>query len=411
MAPRARGGLAVRGTTVGGVTARRVWTLDGSPALEVEIELACGVRGRAMACPAFGAWRSFGARAAVGPHCMPPSAAARAIHTVFAAALRGLDASAQGEIDDALSELKLGDDPWVTRAARSACSIAAAQAAARAAGVPLYRYVRPGEPARMPMPMVEVAAAAAPASPFRALAVVPFAADGMDEALAISIALRRVLAETFGTGSTLIDERAIESVLRAIEQMGFIPAEEIGIALDVGAARIYRAGRYACADGMLDSDGWGERLLRVVDAYPLSAIEDPLADAARLAQLVPLVDHRVRVVGDDLFASDPERIAAAVADGSAAAATLRPEAAGSLSGLRAAFDAARLAAWPVLAAAAVSGEDTSLVHLATAWQASYIKLGGVGRGFADANELLRIEAMLRRAPSAQRVEAAARLVH
>jgi enolase len=234
----------------------------------------------------------------------------------------------------------------------------------------------------------------------------------MDEALAVSIAIQRVLADTVGTASMLIDERAIESVLRAIEQMGFIPAEEIGIALDVGAARIYHAGGYACADGTLDSDGWGERLARVVDAYPLSAIEDPLADAASLARLAPLVDHRVRVVGDDLFASDPERIAAAVADGSAAAVTLRPEAAGSLSELRAAFDTARLAAWPVLAAAAAGGEDTSLVHLATAWQASYIKLGGVGRGSsANANELLRIEAMLRRAPSAQRVEAAARLVH
>ena len=88
----------------------------------------------------------------------------------------------------------------------------------------------------------------------------------------------------------------------------------------------------------------------------------------------PSVDERARVVGNHLFASDAERIGAAAAEGLASGVVLRPEAAGTLSELRVAFDAARLAAWPVFMTGDAGIEDTTLVHLATAWQSGYIKL-------------------------------------
>jgi enolase len=415
-----------RDTRITRVSGRRIWTPLGTLALEVDIQLACGAQGRAVSAPALGMQVS---RAAVSWRLAPPatashheptsttesasaSAALDAINGAFASALRGVDAMRQQELDATLVELDAGGNPSLTRALRSACSIAAAQAAANAVGLPLFRYLHAGQPTRMPMPVVDVAAAAAANSPFRALALVPFIADGVDDALGVAMSVHSTMLELAGEVPSIVDERTLDLAMRAIERSGFVPAEEIGLALDVGAARLYREGKYHCAENAIDAGRWQERLVKIVEAYPLSAIEDPLADVAALLQLAPLIDHRARVVGDDLFASDAERIAAAVGSQVASAVTLRPEAAGTLTELRLAFNTAQHAAWPVLAAAEMAGEDVSLIHIATAWQASYVKLGSIGNGsFTRGNELLRIEAMLQRAPEAARVEAAARLVH
>jgi enolase len=397
----------MRSTKITGLAARRVWTFDGAPALEVDVFLACGVRGRGTAAPASNAWRAPHAAS----HNRASPLAVDAVNLSFAAALNGIDAVRQEEVDAALRALSIGDDPWVTRAARSACSVAAAQAAARAAGIPLFRHLRPGVPARMPMPVIDVACARADASPFRALAIVPFIADGVDEALALAVRIHRTLSDLLGQ-QTIVDEQTIQSLLRAIEETGFVPAEEIGIALDVGAARLHRDDAYVAADGAFDAERWRARLVRAVENYPLCAIADPLADATELSQLAPLVDHRARIVADELFASDMQRISEAIASDIASAAALRPEAAGTLTELRAAFAAARAAAWPVLAAANTAGEDGTVAHIATAWQASYVKLGGINQGgMAGGNELLRIEGALQPVQSALRIEAAARLVH
>ena len=390
----------MRDTTIINVIGRRVWTAVGTPALEAEVQLACGARGRAIASPA-GAWTA----------AHPPANAVAAVNGLLAAALHGLDARRQEDVDTTLAKLEIGGDRGVTRAALAACSIAAAQAAARALGTPLFRYLRAGLPARMPLPAVDIVADASPASPFRALMLVPFAADGVDEALALSLAIQRAVTELRGPGLA-VDEHALEAVFAAIERSGFVPAEEVGVAVDVGASRLYRDGRYQCGATDYDADGWSERLVRLVDDYPVASLEDPFAQAGELARFTPLVDERARVVGNQLFASDAQRIAAAASDGLASGVVLRPEAAGTLSELRGAFEAARVAAWPVFFTGDAAVEDTSLVHVATAWQASYIKLGGVGRGsLARWNELIRIEAELRPSPSLLRIESAARLVH
>lgn len=391
----------MRDTTIRNVVGRRVWTAAGMPALEAEVHLACGARGGAIASPISGAWST----------AQPPASAVSTVNGLLAAALHGIDARRQEDVDSTLFKLAVVGDEAITRAALAACSIAAAQAAARAAGVPLFRYLHPGTPVRMPLPAVDIVADASPASPFRALMLLPFAADGVDEALALSLAVHRVVAEQFGA-RPIVDERAVEMLFAAIEQCGFVAAEEVGIAVDVGASRLYRDGRYVCGETAHDPAEWAERLVRLVDHYPIASLEDPFAEVGSLSGFTPRVDERARVVGNHLFASDAERIAAAAADGLASGVVLRPEAAGTLSELRVAFDAARIASWPVFLAGDASIEDTSLVHLATAWQSGYLKLGGVGRGsLARWNELIRIEAELRPSPSLLHLEAAARLVH
>jgi enolase len=390
----------MRDTTIVNVIGRRVWTAVGTPALEAEVRLGCGARGRATTSPA-SPWTA----------AQPPASAVAAVNGLFAAALHGLDARRQEDVDATLTKLEIGGDPGVTRAAIAACSIAAAHAAARALGTPLFRYLRAGPPARMPLPAVDVIAATASASPFRALMLVPFAAEGVDEALALAIAIQHAVAERRGAGLA-VDEQALEVVFGAIERSGFVPAEEVGVAVDVGASRLYRDGRYQCGATDYDADGWSERLVRLVNDYPVASLEDPFADAGDLARFTPQVDERARVVGNQLFASDAQRIAAAASDGLASGVCLRAEAAGTVTALRVAVEAARLAAWPVFFAGDGAIEDASLAHLATAWQSSYIKLAGVGRGsLAGWNELIRIEAELRPSASLLHIESAARLVH
>jgi enolase len=426
MARRTLARLSARDTTIVGVVGRRVWTAAGAPALEAELRLACGTVGRAIASPASGVWQPVHAAAprgialddspagtapARGTHADPavaPASAVAAVNVLLAAALHGVDAGSQEDVDATLFKLDTGGDPWIARASRTACSLAAAHAAARAAETPLYRYLRAGMPARMPLPAVDIVADQSGTSPFRALILLPFSAEGVDDALALSLAIHRDVADALGP-VPVVDERAIETLFFAIERA---PAEEVGIAVDVGAHRLYRDGRYHCRGKSYDADGWGERLSRLVDEYPVASLEDPFAEPGGLAGFTPRVDERARVVGNHLFASDAERIGAAAAEGLASGVVLRPEAAGTLSELRVAFDAARLAAWPVFMTGDAGIEDTTLVHLATAWQSGYIKLGGVGRGsLARWNELIRIEAQLRPGPAVMHIERAARLVH
>ncbi len=431
MARRTLARVAARDTTIVGVVGRRVWTAAGAPALEAELRLACGAVGRAITSPASGVWQPIAAAARHGSYALDegasgkitplhplhvdpalaPAGAVGSINGLLAAALHGIDAGNQEDVDATLFKLDGGGDPWIARAARAACSLAAAQAAARAAEVPLFRYLRAGTPVRMPLPAVDIVSDASGTSPFRALNLLPFSADGVDDALALSLAIHRDVAAALGP-APVVDERALEALFFAIERAGFIPAEEVGIAVDVGAGRLYRDGRYHCRGKSYDADGWGERLARLIDDYPVASLEDPFAEVASLAGFTPRVDERARVVGNQLFASDAERIGAAAAEGLASGVVLRPEAAGTLSELRVAFDAARLAAWPVFMTGDAGLEDTALAHIATAWQSGYIKLGGVGRGsLARWNELIRIEAQLRPGPAVMNIERAARLVH
>lgn len=396
--------------TVVNVVGRRVWTAAGEPAFEAEVHLACGARGRAIAAPVKEP-RSELTRDLRSA----PSATVAAINGLVAAALHGLDARRQAEIDATLATLTIGGDARARRAATCACSLATARAAARAAGVPLHRYLRYGQPARMPLPVIDVFAGGNEASPLRALSVLPFAADGVDHALEVGLAIHRAALDACGAMAPgEYDEVTIEAVLAGIEAVGLIPGEEVGIVADVSAARLFADGRYAGPDWSFDTDAWSERIAGWLDQYPIAALQEPFAEAAATARFTRLMADRVRVIGDETLASDAERIAAAAADGSLSGAVLRPEAAGTLSTLRVAFDAARVAQWPVfMGAGEIEIEDVSLIHVATAWQSGYVKLGAVGHGASLArwNEALRIEASLRPAAPAFRVEAAARMVH
>ena len=407
-------------TAIRSVTGRRVWDSRARPTVEAEIALAGGARGRAAA-PA-GASRGRGeARelrdggAAFGG--LGADRAAAAVSGEIARALAGLDACDQEAVDARLAALdgtpdksRLGGNALV------AVSIAAAAAAAAARGLPLWRHLAAdgSGPATLPLPEIQIFGGGAHAArrlDVQDFMVVAVGAESFAQALDWSAEIHRHAGMLMAASGRLAgaadeggfwpvfdsSEHALETLARAIEEAGFAPGEQVGIALDVAASEFCADGRYRLAGGGRALDGAGMRALLEgwIDRFPIVSVEDPLAedDFDGFAAFTRAVGDRVQVVGDDALASDAGRVAEAARRGAGNAALLKPDQAGTLSECRRAFDAARAAGWGTIASAR-SGEteDVAIVHVAVGWGAQQLKVGALARGERTAkwNEGLRL---------------------
>lgn len=379
-------------TTVIAVTGRRIWAPDGASAVEVDIQLACGSRGRAMA--------SSNDRSAT------PAAIAGAVATtngLIAAALHAVDACRQADIDSTLFKLDgAGARTALGRSLTAACSLAAARAAARARRVPLYRHLRAASSMRLPTPVITIwqsSIGATARGTMCELAVVPFSAQSLEEALATGQEIETACDALFPRARD--DEQRLLLALDAIGELGYLAGEEVGLAVRLSAP--------------LDTPAtWTTRLANWMQRYPLALIEDPCADIAATAAFTRATGSRARILASASLGSDAERIGAAAADRACSGVTLDLAEAGTLSELRVAFDAACRAGWTTLLAAdSQRCPGSALAHLAAAWEFSYVKVGRCGRGLHTEvwNELLRIEAAMRPQPVGISLESAARLVH
>jgi len=401
--------VAVRDTTVTRVVGRRALAVGGFRALEAEVHLHCGASGRAVV-PAVGS--ASGRSAATG---------IREIAMLVDPALNGLDAHYREDIDATLLRLN-GDSPMRVGAdVLAACSIAALRAAADAAGQPLFRYLQP-EASRVPLPVVAMLVAADPASVFRRLAVIPACATGAEEALDACAAIHAAAIELApascrGTPAFIDDERGLELLVTAIQRAGFVPGEEIAIAGELHAARLYRNGRYRTPRGEpRDSEAWCEFLAKWVARFPIALLEDPFAadDRAGQQRFVRAFGSLVRVGGHEFLACDAERVVDAAAQSLCGALIAAPEEVGTMSELHAAFEAARAVGWDTAVAAdAEGGDDAAAVHLAVGWNAGLLKLGSIADpgSVARWNELLRVEAGLRPSLAFSNVRTATHVVH
>ena len=197
------------------------------------------------------------------------------------------------------------------------------------------------------------------------------------------------------------NEEALETLVAAIEHAGFVPGAEVAIALDVAASEFGRNGHYnlGLEARELDSDGLIELLLRWIDKYPIVSIEDPLAedDAQGFARFTQSAGHRLQVVGDDLLVSSAQLVREAAATGAANAVLLKPNQRGTLTETLQAWQAAQSVDYAgIVSARSGESEDTTIVHLAIAWQTGQLKVGSFARGerMAKWNEGLRIEERL-----------------
>ncbi len=399
------------------VRGRRVWDSRGRPTVEAEVRLADGAVGRAIA-PAGASTGSgealdrrdggarFGGRDVRG--------AVAAVNGEIAQALAGLAATDQALIDATLIECdgtpdksRLGGNAIV------AVSLAAAHAAAASRGEALWKYLLVDDTPVLPLPEIQILGGGAHAG--RRVDIQDFmviAIGAADYAQALDWT-----AEVYGAAGAILEgqgrlrgiadeggywpafesnEQGLELVVRAIEQAGLVPGEQMAISLDVAASEFGREGRYRLGlEGReLDSDGLIELLLDWLARYPVVAVEDPLGedDIAGFCRFTAAAGDRV-VVGDDLLVTSADRVAAAAQEGACNALLVKPNQAGTLSEARAALDAARAAGWTTIASArSGESEDVSIVHLAVGWGAPVLKVGSLARSERTAkwNEGLRI---------------------
>lgn len=406
-------------TSIVSIHGRRVWDSRGRPTVEAEVRLACGAKGRAIA-PA-GASRGSNEAidlrdggAKLGGYDVDRACAN--ISGEIARALQGMDATAQERVDAALSTLdgsankaRLGGNATV------AVSMAVLHAAAAAAGLPLWRYLANGRPVRLPLPEVQIFGGGAHAGrriDIQDLMIMAPRAASFDEAMVISAEVYRAGGEWMAAHGKLggvadeggwwpqfdSNEEALQALVAAIERAGYIPGEDVVLSLDIAASELYADGFYQLGleKKQLDTDGMSEMLLGWIARYPIASIEDPLAehDTEGIARFTRAAGGKIQIIGDDFLVTSAARVGAAAAAGACNAVLLKPNQAGTVSETRAALEAARAAGWAtIVSARSGETEDTTIVHLATGWDAGQLKVGSFARSerMAKWNEALRIE--------------------
>jgi enolase len=397
----------VTATAIASVVAWEAFDSRGTPTVACEVRLVGGARGLATvpSGASTGAHeaielRDGGARfAGLGVR----EAVRNVIH-VLGPGIAGLDATEPEQVDRALCALD-GTERLGRLGANAvlAVSLAATIAAAEAARLPLYRFLALGEPL-LPLPMVNVlsgGAHAAGAIGIQDVLVVPLGAHSFAEAIEWAWRVRRATAEIAaerglpawlaadegGLGIPLPTSRAaLKLLLSGIERSGLKPGEDAAIAVDVAASQ------FASTDSLL------EEVVAWTSSFPIVSVEDPLGedDWDGWAKATRRLD-RVQVVGDDLFATDAERVSHGISQGAANAILVKPNQAGTLSGARAALMRAREAGYAtIVSARSGDTEEAWLADVAVGWRAGQIKVGSTTRSERTAkwNRLLRIEAEL-----------------
>ena len=404
------------------ILARRVWDSRGRPTVEAEVVLNDGSLGRAIAP----AGASKGTREALelrdGGDRFGGLDVMRAVGHVngeISNALVGTKADNQSALDQALIDL----DGTINKSrlganATLAVSMAAAHAMAAASDMPLYRYLGNGKIGRLPMPQIQIFGGGAHAGrrvDVQDFMVVCPGASSFAQALewtaevyrhaGLLMAQRGSLFGVADEGGWWPDfssnEQALEMLVLAIERAGFIPGDQVAIALDIAASEFGRQGQYRLGleSRELDSDGMIEMLLRWVEKYPIVSIEDPLAedDSVGFSRFTKAIGHRLQIVGDDFLVSNSNLIREAATIGAANTVLLKPNQRGTLSETLEAWKVAQeLGYSAIVSARSGETEDTTIVDLAIGWNVGQLKVGSFARSerMVKWNHALRIEEQL-----------------
>jgi enolase len=406
-------------TTIQKVHARRVWDSRGRPTVEVDIQLAGGAMGRAIAP----AGASRGSHEAVdlrdGGEEMGGMDVLRAVANIngeITGLLRGRDALDQSGIDRDLIALdgttnksRLGGNAMI------ATSMAVLHAAAAAHHQPLYAWLAQGKSLRLPLPEIQIFGGGAHAGrrvDIQDFMVMALGARSFQESLLMTANVYRAagaLMQEAGKLQGVADEggywpvfasneEALTMLMRAIERAGYQPGADVAISLDIAASEFGRNGRYRLGlDGReMDSDGMCELLLGWLARYPIVSIEDPLAedDTQGMRRFTAAAGRRVQIIGDDFLVTNATRVNSAVEKGACNAVLIKPNQAGTVTETKAALDAGQRAGWgTIVSARSGETEDVTIAHLAVGWNAGQLKVGSFSRSerMAKWNEVLRIE--------------------
>ena len=398
---------------------RRVWDSRGRPTVEAEVTLKDGAKGRAIAP----AGASKGTREALELRDggepfggLDVLQAVGHINGEIAKALIGTDAENQFALDQTLIALDGTENKTRLGAnATLAVSMAAAHAMAQASGLALYRYLGQGKVGRLPMPQIQIFGGGAHAGrrvDVQDFMVVCPGASSFAQALEWTAEVYRhagllmaQLGSLFGVADEggwwpdfSSNEQALEMLVLSIERAGFIPGEQVAIALDIAASEFGKLGQYRLGleSRALDSDGLIEMLLGWIAKYPIVSIEDPLAedDPEGFARFTQAIGDRLQIVGDDFLVSSSKLIREAANIGAANTVLLKPNQRGTLSETLEAWKVAQeLGYAAIVSARSGETEDTTIVDLAIGWNVGQLKVGSFARSerMAKWNHALRIE--------------------
>ena len=410
------------------IHARQILDSRGNPTVEVDVTLESGAMGRA----AVPSGASTGAHEAVelrdgdkakygGKGVLK---AVEAVNGEIFDAVSGLDAAGQLHIDQTM--IDLDGTPNKARLGANAIlgvSLAVAKAAAQEAGLPLYRYIGGTQAGTLPVPMMNIINGGAHADnpiDFQEFMILPWAAPSCAEAIRwgaeVFHALRAELKKA-GHNTNVGDEggfapniasaeKALEFVVKSIEKAGFKAGDEIALGLDTASTEFFKDGKYVMEgeDKTLDSDGMVKLYADLVSKFPIVSIEDGMAedDWKGWKSLTDAIGKKVQLVGDDLFVTNPKRLADGISKGVANAILVKVNQIGSLSETLEAVEMAHKAGYrAVISHRSGETEDSTIADIAVATNAGQIKTGSLSRSDRNAkyNQLIRIEEQL--GPSAR----------
>ncbi|MEL7464540.1 MAG: phosphopyruvate hydratase [Pseudomonadota bacterium] len=402
------------------IHAREILDSRGNPTVEVDVTLEDGAFGRA----AVPSGASTGAHEAVE---LRDGDAARykgkgvlqaveAVNGEIAEALSGVDGTRQSMIDEAMIEMD--GTPNKGRLGANAIlgvSLAVAKAAAQSTGQELYRYVGGASARALPVPMMNIINGGEHADnpiDIQEFMVMPVAADSIAEAVRwgseIFHTLKKELSAA-GHGTNVGDEGgfapdiastrdALDFIMASIEKAGFKPGEEVFLALDSASTEFFADGKYNLkGEGkVLDAGGMTDYYTALIGDYPIVSIEDGLAedDWEGWAHLTATIGDRCQLVGDDLFVTNPARLADGIAQGVGNSILVKVNQIGTLTETLTAVDMAHRASMTaVMSHRSGETEDATIADLAVATNCGQIKTGSLARSdrLAKYNQLIRIE--------------------
>ena len=407
-------------TAIIDIHAREILDSRGNPTVEVDVLLEDGSFGRA----AVPSGASTGAHEAVelrdgdkarylGKGVLQ---AVHAVNSEIAEAIVGVDAEDQREIDLAMIELD-GTENKARLGANAilGTSLAVAKAAADARGLPLYSYVGGVSAHVLPVPMMNIINGGEHADnpiDFQEFMILPIGAPSLAEAVRWGSEVFHTLKKGLhdkGLATAVGDEGgfapnlsstrdALDFILASVEQAGFKPGVDIALGLDCAATEFFRDGKYEIrGEGLsLTSEAFADYLAALTETYPIVSIEDGMGedDFAGWAALTGKIGHKVQLVGDDVFVTNPRRLTMGIEQGLANSLLVKVNQIGTLTETLEAVSIAQRAGYTaVMSHRSGETEDSTIADLAVATNCGQIKTGSLARSdrLAKYNQLIRIE--------------------
>lgn len=403
------------------VHARQIMDSRGNPTIECDVKLSGGAFGRA-AVPSGASTGSFealelrdGGNAYMGKGVMT---AVKNVNEIIAPAIIGMPANDQTALDEKMLALdgtankeKLGANAIL------AVSLAVARAAAEQSGLPLYKYIANvygnENPCVLPRPMMNIINGGAHADnglDAQEFMIIPNGAKNEADAIRMGSEifhhLKKIL-KSGGNSTNVGDEggfapnfhsctQALDTIIAAIRDAGYIPGDQVSIGLDVASSEFYADGVYNFEGKKLSSDQMIEFYEKLIAQYPIISIEDALAeeDWDGWRKLTDAIGKKCQLVGDDLFVTNPARLHRGIDAGVANAILIKVNQIGTLTETLRAIKMAQDAKYGVIIShRSGETEDTTIADLAVATNAGQIKTGSMSRTdrMAKYNQLLRIE--------------------